>query len=85
VNWPTKSRTTSNGRDVFAPSRPFTRAAPKSNAGLRGILRAAMAAEGFTVYPPEWWHSDYEARREYPILNISFSEIGQGRGAGSRE
>jgi zinc D-Ala-D-Ala dipeptidase len=44
----------------------------------RGILRAAMEAEGFAVYEPEWWHFDFKDWRQYPILNISFSEIGQG-------
>jgi D-alanyl-D-alanine dipeptidase len=42
---------------------------------LRDILRAAMEAEGFAVYEPEWWHFDYKDWRQYPILNLSFSEI----------
>ena len=42
---------------------------------LRDILRAAMEAEGFAVYEPEWWHYDYKDWREYPILNISFKEL----------
>jgi zinc D-Ala-D-Ala dipeptidase len=42
---------------------------------LRDMLRAAMEAEGFQVYEPEWWHYDYKGWREYPILNISFREI----------
>ena len=44
---------------------------------LRDMLRAAMEAEGFAVYEPEWWHYDYKDWKEYPILNISFSEIGK--------
>lgn len=42
---------------------------------LRDMLRTAMEAEGFSVYAPEWWHYDYRDWREYPILNIDFSEI----------
>ena len=42
---------------------------------LRDLLRAAMEAEGFVVYEPEWWHYDYKDWREYPILNLSFKEI----------
>jgi D-alanyl-D-alanine dipeptidase len=42
---------------------------------LRELLRAAMEAEGFAVYEPEWWHYDYKDWKEYPILNIPFSEI----------
>jgi D-alanyl-D-alanine dipeptidase len=44
---------------------------------LRDTLRAAMEAEGFNVYEPEWWHYDYKDWREYPILNLSFKEIGR--------
>jgi D-alanyl-D-alanine dipeptidase len=42
---------------------------------LRELLRAAMTAEGFAVYEPEWWHYDYKDWKEYPIMNISFSQI----------
>jgi zinc D-Ala-D-Ala dipeptidase len=41
----------------------------------RELLRAAMEQEGFTVYENEWWHFDYKDWRDYPILNLSFSEI----------
>jgi D-alanyl-D-alanine dipeptidase len=42
---------------------------------LRDMLRAAMQAEGFAVYESEWWHYDFKDWKEYPIQNISFSEI----------
>lgn len=42
---------------------------------LRDLLRSAMESEGFVVYQPEWWHYDYRDWKEYPILNINFSEI----------
>ena len=42
---------------------------------LRELLRAAMAAEGFAVYEPEWWHYDFKDWKEYPIMNLKFSEI----------
>jgi D-alanyl-D-alanine dipeptidase len=51
-------------------------ATPEAKA-LRDILRAAMEAEGFNVYEPEWWHYDYRDWKQYPILNIKFSEIGK--------
>jgi zinc D-Ala-D-Ala dipeptidase len=44
---------------------------------LRDMLRTAMEAEGFTVYEPEWWHYDYKDWKEYPLLNVKFSEIGK--------
>jgi D-alanyl-D-alanine dipeptidase len=43
---------------------------------LRDLLRAAMEAEGFKPYEPEWWHYDFKDWRQYPILNIGFGEIG---------
>src|SRR5947209_10247136 len=45
---------------------------------LRDTLRATMEAEGFSVYEPEWWHYDYKDWKFYPILNLSFSEVGRG-------
>lgn len=42
---------------------------------LRELLRGAMEAEGFAVYEPEWWHYDYKDWKEYPILNVKFSEL----------
>jgi D-alanyl-D-alanine dipeptidase len=42
---------------------------------LRDLLRAAMEAEGFAVYEPEWWHYDYKDWKQYPILNLSFAEL----------
>jgi D-alanyl-D-alanine dipeptidase len=45
---------------------------------LRDLLRAAMEAEGFAPYEPEWWHYDFKDWRQYPILNVRFSEVGKG-------
>ncbi len=36
---------------------------------LRDMLRAAMQAGDFDVYPYEWWHFDYRDWREYRIGN----------------
>ncbi len=41
----------------------------------RDLLRRAMEAEGFTVYPPEWWHFDHADWRLYPILDVPFSAL----------
>jgi zinc D-Ala-D-Ala dipeptidase len=41
----------------------------------REFLRKTMEAEGFTVYPTEWWHFDYKEWRKYPILNVPFSDL----------
>ncbi len=44
----------------------------------RKILRNAMESEGFTVFSTEWWHFDYKAWAEYPIMNIPFEKLGLG-------
>jgi len=41
----------------------------------RDLLRAAMEAEGFTVYEAEWWHFDYKDWKRYPILNSTFEQL----------
>src|SRR5436190_13051614 len=41
----------------------------------RALLRAAMEAEGFTVYEAEWWHFDYQDWRKYLIGNVTFEQI----------
>jgi len=43
----------------------------------RDFLRAAMEAEGFTVYEAEWWHFDYKDWQKYRIGNVRFEEIGR--------
>jgi D-alanyl-D-alanine dipeptidase len=42
---------------------------------LRAVLRAAMEAQGFTVYPQEWWHFDYKDWASYPIGAVTFTEL----------
>ena len=42
----------------------------------RDLLRAAMEAEGFTVYEAEWWHFDYKDWQRYHIGNVRFEQIG---------
>jgi D-alanyl-D-alanine dipeptidase len=41
----------------------------------RDFLRAAMEAEGFTVYEAEWWHFDYKDWQRYRIGNVRFEQI----------
>ena len=43
----------------------------------RDLLRAAMEAEGFTVYPAEWWHFDYKDWKQYRIMDVPFEAIGR--------
>ena len=46
---------------------------------LRARLREAMEAEGFTVYPEEWWHFDFNGWRDFGIGEPSFTTLLAGR------
>ena len=41
----------------------------------RDLLRKVMESHDFTVEPNEWWHFNYKDWKEYPLLDIAFSEI----------
>ncbi len=42
---------------------------------LRDLLRQEMEADGFQVYPFEWWHFDYKDWKKYPIMNVTFDQV----------
>jgi D-alanyl-D-alanine dipeptidase len=42
---------------------------------MRAVLRDAMLAQGFEVYPEEWWHFDYGEWRSYGIGTQTFSQL----------
>ncbi len=41
----------------------------------RDLLYREMIAQGFTVYPVEWWHFDFEDWRKYRIQNVRFEDL----------
>lgn len=41
----------------------------------RDLLRDTLEAEGFAVFPLEWWHFDYRDWRQYSIQNARFEEL----------
>ncbi len=43
----------------------------------RDLLRRLMESNGFTVNANEWWHFDLIGWEQYPIFDISFSEVGK--------
>jgi D-alanyl-D-alanine dipeptidase len=74
----------STGKEVVMPSGydEFSERASPGYVGstaesraLRDTLRSAMEAEGFRVYPEEWWHFDYNEWRQYRIQDIPFEAI----------
>ncbi|MDP9089780.1 MAG: M15 family metallopeptidase [Pseudomonadota bacterium] len=42
---------------------------------LRDLLRSEMEAQGFAVYPEEWWHYDYKDWGDYGIGKATFSQL----------
>lgn len=76
------------GRVVEMPSRydeasnrsysTFVGGTTKQRA-LRDLLREAMIAEGFEVYPEEWWHFDHKDWRRYAIGTKTFTELASRR------
>ena len=42
---------------------------------LRELLRKAMEAQGFAVYPEEWWHFDYKDWSDYAIGTATFTQL----------
>jgi zinc D-Ala-D-Ala dipeptidase len=42
---------------------------------LRQLLRKEMEAQGFTVYPEEWWHFDYKDWSDYAIGTATFTQL----------
>lgn len=74
-----------SGKIVEMPGRydePSARSSPLYVGGTslqrwrRDLLKNVMEAEGFDVYVNEWWHFDYGEWRHYPVMNVSFSELG---------
>jgi D-alanyl-D-alanine dipeptidase len=45
---------------------------------LRDLLRRQMEAQGFAVYPQEWWHFDYRDWAQYGIGTRTFTELAGG-------
>jgi len=80
-----------SGREVEMPSGydemterayPDYAGGPPEARARRQLLRAAMEAEGFTVYASEWWHYDYKDWAQYPILDRPFSALTHPRAPG---
>jgi len=46
----------------------------------RDFLRACMESAGFKAYEAEWWHYTDPDTREYPLLNLSLSQLAAADG-----
>ena len=64
------------GYDEMTPrSYPDYAGGPPEARAKRDLLREMMESHDFTVEPNEWWHFNYKDWKEYPLLDIAFSEI----------
>lgn len=64
------------GYDEMTPrSYPDYTGGPPEARAKRDLLRKVMESHDFTVEPNEWWHFNYKDWKEYPLLDIAFSEI----------
>ncbi len=41
----------------------------------RELLISEMKKQGFTVYPSEWWHYDYNGWEVFPLMDLSFEQL----------
>ena len=41
----------------------------------RTFLFSVMSHFGFTHYPSEWWHFDYQGWENFPLMDLSFNDL----------
>jgi len=41
----------------------------------RKLLIQTMRQYGFSVYPYEWWHFDFQGWEKFPLMNLAFEEL----------
>ena len=69
-----------SGYDEFSPrANPWWPGGSAEQRWSREVLRRTLEAEGFTVYPHEWWHFDFSGWEQWPVLDASFAEIDAAR------
>ena len=72
------------GKELQMPT-PFDDFTPKAGSAYREIPQTAklnrqqlisiMSAWGFTVYPSEWWHFDFNGWKDYELMDLSFEDL----------
>ncbi len=48
---------------------------PEEVIANRSFLFELMAHHGFTHYPTEWWHFDYNGWENFPLMDLAFEEL----------
>jgi D-alanyl-D-alanine dipeptidase len=64
------------GFDEFSPRAAHGAAGvPAEAAANAAELKAAMEAAGFKPLAEEWWHYEDSAAKDWPLLDVPFSEL----------
>lgn len=74
-----------NTRQPLPMPTPFDEFSPKAHPEFmmladtvlhnRSLLFGVMSHFGFTHYPTEWWHFDYQGWDSYPLTDLTFEEL----------
>ncbi len=48
---------------------------PEEVIANRTFLFEMMAYHGFTHYPTEWWHFDYDGWEDFPLMDLAFEDL----------
>lgn len=48
---------------------------PEEAGKNRQLLQDVFLKHGFVIYPDEWWHFDFAAWKDYPVMDIPFGEL----------
>ena len=64
------------GYDSFSDTAaPAFSDLPESVKVNRALLIQVMNDNGFTVYPSEWWHFDYQHWEKFELMDLSFEQL----------
>jgi D-alanyl-D-alanine dipeptidase len=61
--------------DFSEKASPNYKGATKIATKNRDFLIELMRNFGFSVYPSEWWHFDFEGWEKYSVLDINFEDL----------
>lgn len=63
--------------DFSEKAHPSCQDLPKDARNNRDFLFQVMTRFGFTHYPTEWWRFDFNDWERYPLMDLSFEDLGR--------
>lgn len=61
--------------DFSEKAHPEYKALPDTILKNRAFLFSVMGHFGFTQYPSEWWHFDFQGWENFPLANLTFEDL----------